>query len=307
MGKRLTTYEFIEKAKKVHGSTYDYSLTDYKHSLKKVIIICKIHGEFQQIPKIHITGSNCPECAELSRQKEKTLDLKRFIEKARKIHGDKYRYSKYLNTETKISISCDIHGDFKQTPHSHLNGRGCPKCAIKNRALKNTKNEECFLEEANETHSNYYKYYNNSYINGYTKIKICCKIHGDFKQKPDAHIQGQGCPKCSIYKEGWNYTTWKFAGDKSIYFDSFKIYIIRCWDDEEEFYKIGKTFWTIYKRFNSKKKMPYNYEIIKVFKGGAREISELEQKLQNINKNFKYIPKIKFGGMYECFSKLTKY
>ena len=49
-----------------------------------------------------------------------------FIEKARKIHGDKYDYSKaeYINARTKTCIICPKHGEFWQIPYSHIN-RGC--------------------------------------------------------------------------------------------------------------------------------------------------------------------------------------
>ncbi len=57
------TLEFIEKSKKIHGEKYDYSKVQYKNALKKVIIICKIHGEFLQSPSNHYNGSNCPICS----------------------------------------------------------------------------------------------------------------------------------------------------------------------------------------------------------------------------------------------------
>lgn len=41
------TFDFIEKAKKVHGDKYDYSLVDYKKSHTKIKILCPIHGEFE--------------------------------------------------------------------------------------------------------------------------------------------------------------------------------------------------------------------------------------------------------------------
>lgn len=53
-----------------------------------------------------------------------------FIQKASRIHHNKYSYSKvdYISSETPVIIECPIHGEFLQTPHNHLNGRGCPKC-----------------------------------------------------------------------------------------------------------------------------------------------------------------------------------
>ena len=56
------TNEFIEKAIKKHGDKYDYSKVDYKKSNTKVIIICKIHGDFEQTPGCHLAGSGCQKC-----------------------------------------------------------------------------------------------------------------------------------------------------------------------------------------------------------------------------------------------------
>ena len=55
----------------------------------------------------------------------------KFIEKAKNRHGDKYDYSKveYINSTTKVCIICKEHGEFWQTPHGHVRGQGCPKCA----------------------------------------------------------------------------------------------------------------------------------------------------------------------------------
>ena len=54
----------------------------------------------------------------------------RFIKKAKKVHGDKYDYSKveYINNKTPVTIICPIHGKFKQKPNDHLQKRGCPMC-----------------------------------------------------------------------------------------------------------------------------------------------------------------------------------
>ena len=121
-----TTNKFIEKAKVVHGNKYDYSKVNYKHSTTKVTITCLIHGDFEQNPVNHILGGNCPRCVYDNRK----LTREQFIEKAKSVHGDKYSYHNfiYINAKTKGYITCNEHGDFEQTPNSHLGGSGCPKC-----------------------------------------------------------------------------------------------------------------------------------------------------------------------------------
>ena len=50
MAKKLTTEEFIEKARRAHGDKYDYSKVDYVNNSTPVTIICKKHGEFKVRP-----------------------------------------------------------------------------------------------------------------------------------------------------------------------------------------------------------------------------------------------------------------
>ena len=122
---RITTSDFIRKAKLVHGNKYIYYKTKYECNKKPVTIICPKHGEFKQYPLHHINGHGCPACAGV-----KPLTTKEFIKRARAIHGDKYDYSKsvYKNKNSKIIITCPIHGDFEQKAEDHYRGHGCQKC-----------------------------------------------------------------------------------------------------------------------------------------------------------------------------------
>ena len=78
--------------------------------------------------------------------------LEQFIEKARKVHGNKYDYSKveYVNTNTKVCIICPIHGEFWQTPNSHLQGYGCKKCTYSSISKKS--NTHDFIEKSKKIH-----------------------------------------------------------------------------------------------------------------------------------------------------------
>lgn len=255
MKKRLTTKEFIENAKKVHGNKYDYSKVNYVNAKTKVCIICPKHGEFWQTPDKHLRGHGCQKCHPL---RKKTTE--EFINEAKLVHGDKYDYSKteYNGANKKVCITCPEHGDFMVFANLHLNGCGCKQCYLKKRrttteefiklskemygdkfiydktdldkrdengkviitckkhgdlkvnpslhlAGKNecrkckgrfymTKNE--FIEEAKKIHGDKYDYSMVEYKNMNTKIKIICKEHGVFYQKPSKHLLGQGCPIC---------------------------------------------------------------------------------------------------------------
>ena len=117
---------FIEKAKKIHGDTYDYSKVEYVNNCTNVKIVCSSHGSFEQLPKNHLAGKGCPECA----FKNRRFNRFDFIKKARDVHGKKYTYQKvsYKNNQIPVIITCREHGDFEQLPKHHLVGKGCPSC-----------------------------------------------------------------------------------------------------------------------------------------------------------------------------------
>ena len=130
-GKRIkiTRATFIKRSMANHATKYDYSKVSFKETSEKVCIICPKHGEFWQSVTFHLQGGNCPKCVGGVR-----LTTQEFVEKAHKVHGTKYDYSKveYKNTATKVCIVCPIHGDFWQTPNNHLFGAGCPACPQSN-------------------------------------------------------------------------------------------------------------------------------------------------------------------------------
>lgn len=202
MPKRLTTEEFIIKAKCVHGDKYDYSLAEYISAHKKIKIICHIHGEFEQISNDHLHGGKCQICAILKRSKKKTLTTEEFIRRAKVVHDNNYDYSltKYIKNRLKVKIECYIHGEFEQRPNDHLNGSGCPKCAVIKVHNDCKKTTEKFIDDANLIHRNKYCYLLTEYINCKLKVKIECFIHGIFEQRPNDHLNGEGCPECGLEK-----------------------------------------------------------------------------------------------------------
>ena len=200
--KKVNTQSFIEKAKFIHCDKYDYSKVEYKSAREKVCIICPEHGEFWQTPTNHLSGNGCPVCADLSRVKNKSLTKDEFIEKARKIHGDKYDYSKveYKNYMTKVCIICPEHGEFWQKPNNHLSGYGCKKCANEMLSQMKRSNKDKFVEKARKIHGDKYDYSKVEYVNSRTKVCIICPMHGEFWQTPNKHLSGEGCPGCKETK-----------------------------------------------------------------------------------------------------------
>ena len=122
------TKSFINESLKIHGNKYDYSKVEYVDSHTKVCIICPEHGEFFITPNNHVRGKGCKQCAIEKNASRCRLTIDDFLERAKKVHGDKYDYSKveYLNNSTDVAIICPEHGVFFQTPGHHMDGEGCP-------------------------------------------------------------------------------------------------------------------------------------------------------------------------------------
>jgi len=127
-----TTESWIQKAKDVHGSKYDYSLVNYIDRKTKILIICNLHGSFPCSSSNHLhNNSGCPECKKDTLRRLKSYNTEIFIQKAISKHGNRYDYSmvNYIRSDLMIKIICFKHGIFKQTPACHLFGQGCKKCA----------------------------------------------------------------------------------------------------------------------------------------------------------------------------------
>lgn len=205
MPTKLTTDTFVNKASQIHYLCgYDYTGVMYVNNSTPVRIICPLHGEFYQRPANHLRGTKCPACADIGRRNLRRNNIARFIEKSNQIHNRKYNYSKSIygkNNLVKLIIICPIHGEFKQSPNEHLDGCGCPKCGHIRTAELKTKTTADFIKYAKLIWGNLYDYSNSNYIGCDRKVRIICKIHGEFEQTPSNHTNcKQGCPKCNFSK-----------------------------------------------------------------------------------------------------------
>jgi len=177
---------FIENSSKIHNRKYNYSKVDYTNNKTKVSIICPKHGIFKQTPEAHLYGQGCPNC--------KVLDKDQLLNKINIKHGNKYGGLDkiiYKNASTKFKLLCPKHGEFDVCP-KNLNG--CKKCANEKLSL----DTESFIEKSSIIHNNKYDYSLVDYINNKTPVKIICKKHGTFEQKPNDHLSGHGCRYCKI-------------------------------------------------------------------------------------------------------------
>lgn len=198
MPRRLTTEEFIEKARAIHGDKYDYSKVEYVDTRTDVVIVCPIHGEFPQKPVDHISRKRgCPQCGVEKSTEAKRKTVEEFIKEAKATHGDYYDYSKveYVNTNTDVVIICPVHGEFTQIPSNHLK-HGCRKCGLLKTFQSNTLSHEEQAAAILKVNPN---------------IEILGKITGDDKKvscrclicrhvwepRPYNLKNGEGCPVCA--------------------------------------------------------------------------------------------------------------
>ena len=210
--KKLSTEEFIKRAKEIHGDKYDYSITNYVNRRTKIKYICPIHGIQEQLPENHIKYG-CGQCGIDKASIKRRVPIENLIKRFNEVHNNKYDYSKmnYVNIDTPIEIICPEHGSFFQSPYDHQRGANCPKCGGRK------KTTEDFIKCAKEIHGDKYDYSKSKYINSTTKIEIICPEHGSFFQSYVGHILlKQNCPVCSK-------TTYKGEEKISNYLKAMKI------------------------------------------------------------------------------------
>lgn len=299
---------FIEKCIKKYGSFYIYEEGCYIGAFKPINITCPTHGDFKlsQAAKHLNRNQTCSKCHNYNKKpyirKLREYPTNKFIEDAKKIHGDSFDYSKSISkgSNDKIIIICKEHGEFLQKRYNHLKGNGCLKCTLDKKSIISCLNTKEFIKKGVITHNNKYDYSLTEYKNKRSKVKIICPIHGVFEQSAMIHLKGHNCRKCS-YKNmiGFSKSQWVSEGYKKLG----TFYIIRCWNEKEDFYKAGITFNTVKSRYKSKVKMPYNWELVKEVKSSdLAYIWDLEKRFIKSKKKNYYKPKIFFRGYYhECF------
>jgi len=116
------------------------------------------------------------------------------IQKFIDVHGDRYNYSnvEYVNNSINVTIICRNHGSFQQSPASHFRGNGCSSCSGKQQGTTND-----FLDKVKETYGDEYDLSLIEYKNANTKVKVICRVHGEFKQLPNNLLKGHACPLCT--------------------------------------------------------------------------------------------------------------
>ncbi len=191
----ITTEDFVSKSKLKYKDRFNYSKTIYKSKYELITLTCLKHGDIE-IPAFQHFRYNfgCPKCSKeipLIKKSDKRL------EKARKIHKNRYNYSRVVpcTGTNKVEIICPRHGSFFQYLYDHSErGTGCPNCSLENGKLT----LEEFKTRSNELFKHQYTYEKVSFKEASDHVTITCKQHGDFKQRLASHLAGNGCKQCHI-------------------------------------------------------------------------------------------------------------
>ncbi len=201
----MNTELFIKKSRDAHSDRYDYSLSIYESSKKKVKIICKKHGVFEQAPYSHMDGVGCSLCA-----KEKEPYNKRSLDELILLCKERYPeydYSKSNEDDLpRITAICQKHGEFSCLYRAFTKGVGCPKCYFESRRKPKPiikSHTEKFIEKAKAKYGDQYDY---SFVGdvSHQKETFVCNIHDvKFQQTRKQHMKGAcGCYMCAEEKIG---------------------------------------------------------------------------------------------------------
>lgn len=193
--------KILERFKKVHGVTYDYSLVkdNYKGIKRNVPIICNKHGVFYQTPQNHYVGQRCPKCVNESARKYDRVYLNRnaissWIKQQLIRYPDLViNYNNELDKRDVINCECKIHGRFTSALSGICrdNYKGCRKCYLDTKSNY----KERFLKKAMKLYGDRFDY-SKMRMSEYKPIIICRKHNIEFRQERRNHLRYIGCPKC---------------------------------------------------------------------------------------------------------------
>lgn len=132
--RKITQEDAVARIHDMFGNKYKTDEVKYINNVTKIKLYCietdeygVEHGVFYITPSHLFSGQGCPKCG-----KNHRLTTEEFIQRSNLIHDNTYCYDKsvYKSTHRNLTITCPVHGDFRQSPANHLRGQGCPKCDI---------------------------------------------------------------------------------------------------------------------------------------------------------------------------------
>jgi hypothetical protein len=292
---------FVAAARKVHGRRYIYTGAVYKNRSTPLVIICRKHGQFRQMPMNHLKGSGCPKCALASCAKKLTMTHAEFIKFARQKHGDRYTYlSRYLDSRIKMKIRCKKHGIFMQAPKHHIaDGTGCPKCAAEERITLTRGNTQKLIDAARKVHGDRYLYDKTVYEHSQRPVSIRCRWHGVFQQTPSVHLQGKGCRRCAVFGV---YRQKLFERCPERGRQPAILYVFVMTIGSERFVKVGITTKSTTERRRRSFGRRVSIKVVRELRMPLIEAFHVEQAVRQKYGRSAYAPKRRIQGNTECFT-----
>lgn len=229
-GRALTTEQYVQKSISKFGDKFCYLKTKYVRKEIDVVITCPVHGDFVTNPPQHLIFKHgCAKCDyEIPRQ----IKYRKLLEKAKKVHGDKYDYSKVIvgNASDKMEIGCPAHGYFWQSLYDHAEkGNGCASCSRASDRLSLSD----FISKSRAVHGDKYDYSKVEYETNASMIRITCSKHGEFVQRASSHLAGCKCKKC--FQEESRLTTEQFITNaKRIHGDTYDYSKVKYRDNKHK-------------------------------------------------------------------------
>jgi len=232
-------------------------------------------------------GKKCPVC---SGRRELTSD-----EKINRINEKGFKFKSWAEDDHRFFTGECSKGHIVEVDYNTIVYRSgkCPECYLNTTKLTNSE----FRDKSNKVHNNKYLYSNTNYKNSRDYVKIICKEHGEFKQTPNRHLAGRGCPTCGVIS---NLLSNRDPNDKCILY-----YLVLSYKGHH-FYKVGITTKTIDIRYKDLHKDNVLIESRQVFETTVANAIEYENIiLRRFSEYKEYRGHILLNtkGGTECFSK----
>lgn len=303
-GKLLTEEDFLGRLSSKNFKSVQY-VGGFTNMKQKCNFTCSEHGEFTKTPSnILNTKNGCSLCADQSIGKslstgedklKKNINATGLFNYIGLVSDDHY----CVNSKTIVKVECIKHKVVEERRYaSVLKSIGCHLCLLEHKIEVKSYTQEDFITKANDKHNFEYDYSNVKYKTSTDSVEVLCSEHGLFSVKATDHLQGQGCPDCRVFTN-WSKDGYVKFVDK-YYQGVSNLYVIRCYDEQEDFIKVGTTCRGLTSRFRNRKDMPYKYDVILEKKMSGADVYDLEKLLLHKFKKSKYKPDMEFGGKTEC-------
>lgn len=262
---------------------------------------CEKHGEFTKSFETVLNSKHgCTKCSNKSigvKLRCDTLKIEKTVNETGKFDFVSARRS---GTKWLVTVKCNLHDTVEERPYYGIKSSvGCSKCLFEYKQKDRLYSTEDFIKKASAVHDFKYSYETTVYKTSRDKVTVTCPIHGNFLIGANKHMMGGGCKQCTVRsnwsKEGFvNFSKSKYGGKATLY-------LIECYNNSENFIKVGRTCRTTKERFSHCVVMPYDYKIIMDVKLNADIVYDVEKRIKRSFKQHSYKPIIDFGGKTECF------